>query len=192
MRQWCAGLVGHASWSGLTLQQSQACLDVYIGWVKLSCPGICVQSIVGLIVARLILVDVSNAKDGKLFTTTTYQCTKIVPNLGDVGIQTNGTRVCIKSVTVLIDLVVQNTDGAPECWVPAITINSLLVGLVRLWVFLLRHVAAAQQIPTLSVGLICDCVSVCVCARAGVLRGSERLVNIPELTDFSKYSMACS
>jgi len=123
----------------LTLQQSQTSLDVNIGGVKLGGSGVGIERVVGLVVTRLI------------------QSTKIVPNLGDVWVQTNGARVSVKSIAVLVDLVVQDADRAPECWVSAVPVDSLLVGLICLWILLLRHVAAAEKVPTLCISLVCIC-----------------------------------
>ena len=84
-----------------------------------------------------------------------YQCTKIIPNFGNIRIQTDGSGVCIKGITILIDLIVKDTDGTPKGWIPAITINSLLISLVRLGVFLLGHVTSSQKIPALRIRIIC-------------------------------------
>ena len=121
----------------LTLQQSQTSLDVNIGGVELCGSGVGIERVVGLVVTRLV------------------QSTKIVPNLGDVWVQTNGAGVSVKSIAVLVDLVVQDTNGAPESWIPAVAVDSLLVSLVCLWILLLRHVAAAEEVPTLRIGLVC-------------------------------------
>lgn len=90
-----------------------------VGWVQVSSSSVCVERVASLVVARLV------------------QGAKVVPDLGNVGIQTNGTRVSVKRVSVLIDLVVEHADRAPESRVPAVAINSLLVGLVRLRILLL-------------------------------------------------------
>lgn len=83
-----------------------------------------------------------------------YQCAQVIPDLGNVRVKADGAGVGIEGVPVLVDLVVQNTNGAPEGGVPAITVDGLLVGLVRLGVLLLRHVAAAEQVPALGVLLV--------------------------------------
>ena len=83
-----------------------------------------------------------------------YQCSEIVPNFRNVRVEADGTRVRIECVTVLVDLVVQDSDGAPECWIASVTIDSLLVCLVRLGILLLRHVAASEKIPALGVIVI--------------------------------------
>lgn len=84
-----------------------------------------------------------------------YQCSQVVPHFRNVGIEADGTRVCVEGVAVLINLVVQHADGAPECGVAPVAVNGLLVGLVRLGKLLLRHVAASEQVPALRIGLVC-------------------------------------
>lgn len=88
------------------------------------------------------------------FEGNTYQSAQVVPNLRNVRIQADGTGVCIQCIAVLVDLIVQDTDRAPECGIPSISVNCLLVRFVRLGVFGLRHVATAKQIPTLSVAIV--------------------------------------
>ena len=73
----------------------------------------------------------------------TYQGTKIVPDLGDVGIQANSSGVRIKCVTVLVDLVIKHADRTPECRIAPVSVDCLLIGFVRLGVLLLRHVTSA-------------------------------------------------
>jgi hypothetical protein len=66
-----------------------------------------------------------------------YQSAEVVPDFGNVRVQSDGTRVGIQSIPVLVDLVIQDTNGAPECWVAPVTVDSLLVGLVRFRILLL-------------------------------------------------------
>lgn len=87
-------------------------------------------------------------------TRKTYQSAEIIPNLGNIWVQANGSRVRIESIPILVDLVIQHTNTAPKCWIPAITVNGLLISLVCLRILLLRHIAASQEIPALCVGLI--------------------------------------
>lgn len=75
---------------------------------------------------------------------TIYQCAQVVPDFRDVRIQSNSAGISVKSIPVLVDLVVQDTDRAPEGWVAPIAINRLLVCFVRFRVFLLRHVTSAK------------------------------------------------
>jgi hypothetical protein len=81
------------------------------------------------------LSDVSNGI--RLKVKQTYQSSQVVPDLGDVRVQAYCAGVCIKCISVLVNLVIQNANRAPECRVPSIAIDCLLIGLVRLWVLLL-------------------------------------------------------
>lgn len=123
----------------LALEQSQPGFDVHIGRIQVSSSGVCVKRITGLIVARLVLVEcqldrsiVVVIRDNK-----TYKSAKIIPNLRDVRVQADGTRVCIESVPILVNLVIENTDRAPEGWIATVTVDGLLVCFVRLRVLLL-------------------------------------------------------
>jgi len=131
----CAGLVGKAI-GRLSLEQRQTRLDVNIGRIKISGPGVCVKGIACLVVAGLV------------------KRTKVIPDLRNVGVEADSTRVCIKRIAVLVDLVVKNTNGAPECRVATVTVDCLLIGFVCLWVLLLRHVASAKKVPALGIILI--------------------------------------
>lgn len=68
---------------------------------------------------------------------STYQSSKVIPDLRDVGVQADSTRVRIEGIPVLVNLVVQDTDGAPEGWVAAVAVDSLLVCLVGFRILLL-------------------------------------------------------
>lgn len=117
----------------------------------------------------------------------THQSSEVVPDLRDVGVQANGARVSIECIPILVNLVVENTNRAPEGRVPAITIDGLLVSFVRLGVLLLRHVTTTQQVPALSVTLICSSVLV---KYAGTNCFENAI--LPDATDFSRYSIARS
>jgi hypothetical protein len=84
----------------------------------------------------------------------TYQSPEIVPDLRYVRVQTNRAGVCVQGITILVNLIVENTDRAPECRIPSISVDCLLVRFIRLWVFRLRHVTASEKIPTLSIAII--------------------------------------
>lgn len=105
--------------------------------IKFGSPLVSIKRIVNLVVARLV------------------ECAKVVPNLGDEGVQTDCARVRVQGIPVLVDLVVQHTNGTPERWVSPIAIDGLLISLIRFGVLLLRHVAAPKQIPALRVVVIC-------------------------------------
>ena len=128
-------LIGKAV-SRLALEQCQACLDVHVCGVEVGGTSVCVERITCLVVARLV------------------QRTKVIPDLRNVRVEADGTRVRVKRVAVLVDLVVKNTNRTPECWVATVTVYSLLVGFVGLGVFLLRHVASAKKVPALGVVLV--------------------------------------
>ena len=81
----------------------------------------------------------------------TYQSAKIIPDLADIRIDTNSTRVSVQGIAVLIDLIIKNTNRTPESRIPAISVDSLLICFVCLGVFLLRHVAASKKVPALRV-----------------------------------------
>lgn len=110
----------------LSFQQSKACLDMYVGRVQIGRPRVGIESIAGLVVTRLV------------------QGTEIIPDLGDVGIQADGARIGVQSISILIDLVVKHANRAPKRGIPPVTVDGLLVGLISLGIFLLRHVTASQ------------------------------------------------
>src|ERR1700761_3233072 len=85
---------------------------------------------------------------------STYQSSKVIPHFGNVWIQTNSSRIRIQGISILINLVIKNTNRAPKGGISAITIDGLLVGLVSSRVFLLGHVTATKKIPALSIILI--------------------------------------
>jgi hypothetical protein len=120
----------------LALEKLQTSLDVDVGWVEISGPTVRIESVGDLVVARLV------------------QGTQIIPDLRDVWVQANRTRVSVKRIAVLVDLVIEDTNRAPEGGVATIAVDRLLVGFVCLWVLSLRHVAATEQIPALSIIVI--------------------------------------
>lgn len=126
-----------------------------------------------------------SAESGGVSAQGAYQSSEIVPNLRDVRVQADGTRVGVQSIPILIDLIVENTDGAPEGGIATVAVYGLLVGLICLGVFLLRHVATTQKVPTLRIVVV-------FFRQRGSQRGGGGEKNSPELTDFSRYSMARS
>lgn len=95
--------------------------------------AVSIQSITDLVVASFI------------------QGAQIIPHFGNVWIQTNSPRVSVKCITVLGDLVVEHTNGAPEGWVSGVTVNSLLERLVGSVEVTTDHVDTAQVVPRMSV-----------------------------------------
>jgi hypothetical protein len=136
LRYRSVALVRGTCWSLTVLKELQTSLDVDIGRVEISRTLVRVQCVGSLIVARLV------------------QGSQIVPDLWNVGVQTDSTRVRIKRISVLVDLVIQHSYAAPECGIAPVAVNSLLVRLVRLGVLLLGHVASSKEVPTLRVGLV--------------------------------------
>jgi hypothetical protein len=167
LRSWGVVLLSRAR--QLALEKLQTSLDVNVGWVEIRSPAVSIESVGNLVVARLI------------------QRTQIIPDLGDVWIQANGTRVSIKRIAVLIDLVVEDTNRAPEGGVATIAVDGLLVGFICLWVLCLRHVAATEQVPALSVVVVWE-----ERVRTNVKMVWCTEIFLPALTDFSRYSMAFS
>jgi hypothetical protein len=145
----CGGVVLIPSGTSTTSKELQTSFDVGVGRVQFCRTGVGIKSIGGLVVARLVLGGISTFMCNE--RQQTYQCAKVVPDLRDVGVEPNGTGISIECVPVLVDLVVQDTDGAPECGIAAVTVDCLLVGFVRLWELLLCHVTAAKQIPALGI-----------------------------------------
>lgn len=105
---------------GLSIsKQLKASFDVRVSGIKLCGSLIRIKSIVDLVVARFI------------------QCTQIVPDLRNIWVQADSPTVCIQCIAVLINLVVENTDRAPESGITPISVNSLLIRLVSLRILLL-------------------------------------------------------
>ena len=113
----------------------------------------------------------------------TYQSAKVVPDFGDVRVETDCSGVCIQCITILIDLIVQHTDGAPERWIPPISIHGLLISFICLWKLGLSHIATTEKVPALGILIVCSRCQLKVIAY-------KQICLLPELTDFSKYSMA--
>ena len=140
-------------------EQLQPALDVRVCGVQLGSPLVRVKGIGNLVVAGLILKcpgSVNLKQDMARKERETHQSAQIIPDFRDPGVEADGTRVRIKRVTVLIDLIVKHANGAPERGVPAIAVHSLLVGFVCLGVLLHLHVAATQKIPALGIRVVCQ------------------------------------
>lgn len=110
-------------------QLLQTGLDVWIARVQTLSLAVSVQGIADLVVAGFI------------------QGTQVVPDLGDVWVQTDRPRVGIERITVLGDLVVKNTNRAPEGWVSGVAVDGLLEGLVGSVKVTTDHVDTAQIVP---------------------------------------------
>jgi hypothetical protein len=122
----CAGSLG-------LFQQLQTLCDNRVSRVEFRRSSICINGIRYLIVAAFV------------------KAPKIEPNFGDIWIDTNGARVRVEGIPILVDLEVKHANRTPECRVPAITIHGLLVSLVCFVVLLAGHVSTPKEIPTLGV-----------------------------------------
>lgn len=127
-----------ASPIGLAIpEQLEPGLDVRVARVELGRSLVGVKRIVDLVVAALI------------------QSAQVIPNLRYEWVQTNGTRIRVQGVSVLVDLIIEHANGAPEGGVTPISVDSLLIGLVCLGILLLGHVTTPEQVPTLRIAVIC-------------------------------------
>lgn len=154
LRQRCTALVRQTG-GRLALEQGKTRLDVVVAGVEISCTGVRIEGVTRLIVARLVLQILSEpCPHQDVREKKTYQSAEIIPHLRDVGIQADSARVGVEGITVLVDLIVQHTNGTPEGRVSTVTVDCLLVGLIRLGVLLLRHVASTEQVPALCIRLV--------------------------------------
>lgn len=76
----------------LALEQLQTSLDVDIAGIKISGATVRVKRVGNLVVARFV------------------QSAQIVPDLRDVWVQADSTRIGVERIPVLVDLVVENTN----------------------------------------------------------------------------------
>lgn len=122
---------------GLTAaKHGQPVLNALVGRIQLRRSLIGIKSIVRLVVARLV------------------ESSQVVPNLGNVRVEANSTGVGVQGIAVLVDAVVKNADGAPECRITAIAVHRLLICLICLGILFLRHVASPEEIPTLRISAV--------------------------------------
>lgn len=131
LRAWRCGKLGARRLC--LFQQFQPLGDRRVPRIQLRSSSVRINSVRNLVVATLV------------------QTPEVKPNLRDIGVYTNSTRISVQGIPVLVDLEVKDTNGAPESGVAAITIHSLLIGLVCLVVFLTCHVGAAKEVPALGV-----------------------------------------
>ena len=113
-----------------------------------------IECIRSLIIAGFILASVSSHVLAWACITGSYQSPEIVPHFRDVRIKANCPGVRVKGIAVLINLVIEDADRAPECGIAAIPVNSLLICFICFGILLLRHVATPQKIPALCVGVV--------------------------------------
>lgn len=132
------GSGGHGASGGLDLfEHAKPSLDGLIVGIEIGCSGIRVDGVADLIIAALI------------------ETSEIEPDFGDVRVDANGARVSVEGIAVLIDVVVEDADAAPEGRIATVPIDRLLVGLVCLLVFLDGHKGTTEEIPALRIGTVC-------------------------------------
>lgn len=136
LRMRCTALIRLCPRSLANSEQLQPGFDVGIARIQGRGPPVGVEGIVHLIVAGFV------------------QSPEVVPDFGYVWVEANCARVRVEGVAVLVDLVVEDADRAPESRVPAVPVHGLLVGFIGLVVLSLCHVASSEQVPALSVGAI--------------------------------------
>jgi len=114
-------------------EKLKALCDGKIVGVEFCSTSISVDGIRNLIVAALV------------------ETTEIKPDFGDVGIDTDSTRVGVERISKLIDLKIENTNRTPKSRIAPIAIYSLLVSFIRLVILLAGHIGTAQKVPALCV-----------------------------------------
>ena len=131
------------------VQELEALLDGHISGLEFFGTHVRVHGILCLLVAALV------------------ERAQVEPNLGDVWVQPDRTRVGVEGVLELVDLEVEDTDGDPKCRIATVAVDGLLVRFVGLVVLLRGHVGTSKEIPALSVGWICkDIVSKAVSTQS--------------------------
>ena len=116
MRKNGRGWVGKPAFCGVcVLEKLETLSDCGVIWGELGSTGITVDRVRSLVV-------------------TLIEAAKVEPNFGHVGVDAKSTVIGVECVAGLVDLGIENADGAPKCRVAAITIDSLLIGFVGLLV----------------------------------------------------------
>ena len=106
--------------------------DLLLG-VEFCCSFVGINSIADLIVAGFI------------------QASQVEPDFTDVGVEADRSGVGIESVTVLVDLIVQYSDRAPEGGISTVSVDSLLICFVCFVVSLSGHVSPSEEVPALGI-----------------------------------------
>lgn len=131
------GSSGHRPSIGLhVLQQPQPRLDHLVVRIQVRRSRVRINRIANLIVARFV------------------KRSQVEPDFGDVRIDPNRSGIGIEGISVLVDVVIKDADGTPECGVATVPIDGLLVGLIRFLVFLDSHIGSAEKVPALRIAAI--------------------------------------
>lgn len=67
------------------------------------------------------------------------EAAKVEPDFRDERVKSDRSRIRVKGIPILIDLVIEYPDRAPESGILSVSINGLLVRFVRFVVFLPAH-----------------------------------------------------
>ena len=110
---------------------------------------------------------------GHLIVARFVERSEIEPDFGEVGVNSDRARVGVQSVVELIDVVVEDSDRAPKCGILSISINGLLIRLVRFPEIARRHVCSTQQIPRERVVRIYQAVVSTATERRGERRAHQ-------------------
>jgi hypothetical protein len=117
------------------LQKLQTLCNGNIAGLKLCCTGICVDGVRDLIVAAFV---------------------QIKPDFGDIGIDADSTRISINTITILVDLEIEDADRAPEGRIATILVDSLLAGFICLVILLTSQVRSEGSTTRISVETILE------------------------------------
>lgn len=108
---------------------------------------------------------------GELVVAGLVEGAEVVPHFGEVRVGADGSGVGVEGVVVLVDLVVEHADGAPESWVAAVAVDGLLVGLVGFAVLGTGHVGSAEEVP--GEGVVCICCQTASCQNQNPKKNAE-------------------
>ena len=84
---------------------------------------------------------------GHLIVAGFVERSQVEPDFGEVRVNSNRSRVGVEGVVELIDVVVQDSDRTPECWILSVSVDCLLIRFVRFAEIARRHVRSTKQVP---------------------------------------------
>jgi hypothetical protein len=83
--------------------------------------------------------------------TNIIQRANIIPDFANVWVDIDRTRIRIKGIQVLAQLVEEHAQGTPDIRVGWISIHSVLVGIISVFVILDRHVTTTKEVPAFAI-----------------------------------------
>lgn len=117
-------------------QLLQASSDMRVAGVQALCLEVCVERVADLVVACLV------------------ESAQVIPYFQNIRIETDGSGIRVERVAVLRNLVVEDTNRAPERGVARVAIDGLLERFVRRVEIRANHVDAPKVVPRVSVQLV--------------------------------------